>query len=138
MLVALLLGASSVGVAQAQFTARTTTWTHTYLKAKPGLRSELKDFVLQNWIAQDAKAVEQGLFKTYQLLENGSADTTYDFIVAVAYFDTTAYAGVAVAFEVIRKAHRKVLIGGKDFRDLGLVVRSQRLYEVAGHLWKQD
>jgi hypothetical protein len=39
------------------------------------------------------------------------------------------YAGIASEFEVIRKAHRTVLVDGKGFRDLGQIVRSERLLE---------
>lgn len=124
--------------AQSPRTDSTTTWTHTYLKAKPGSRQALRAFVEQNWLVMDAQAVAQRLFKGYQLLENAGADTSYDFVVAVAYFDTSAYAGVAAAFEQIRRQHRKVLIDGRDFPQLGAVIRSSRLIERARHPSQHD
>lgn len=105
-----------------------TSWTHTYLKAKAPGRSALRTFVETNWFAMDAVAVEQGLFKSYRLIENlASDDTEWDFIVAVEYFGDQAYADIAEPFESIRREHTTVLVDGKGFRELGAIVKSERV-----------
>lgn len=80
----------------------------------------------------DAIAVERGLFKSYRLIENitdtdASAIKDWDFIVAVEYFGDQTYLDIRQPFEQIRSEHKTVLIGGKGFRDLGEVVRSERV-----------
>lgn len=77
----------------------------------------------------DSIAVSQGLFKDYQLLENLSEEATrdWDFIVAVEYFTRGTYADIQAQWQEIRKSHKKVLINGKDFSQLGRVVRSEVL-----------
>ncbi len=109
-----------------------SNWTFTYLKATEGNRTSLREFVEKNWFVMDRIAVERGLFKSYQLIENitesGSQDASdWDFIVAVEYFDNQSYADIQEQFEEIRSQHETVLIGGKTFRDLGSVVRSERV-----------
>lgn len=102
-----------------------TVWVFTYLKAKEGQKADLRAFVERNWFAMDSVAVEQGLFKTYELYENQSPDSPlWDFIVAVQYFTARRYADVADRFEQIRRKHKTVLINGKPFNELGSVVSS--------------
>ncbi|MEM9386053.1 MAG: hypothetical protein AAGA68_13390 [Pseudomonadota bacterium] len=107
-----------------------TTWTYTYLKAAPGKRAALRQFVEQNWFAMDHVAVSQGLFKAYRLGENAAADgqeDTWDLVVAVEYFADQGYPDIAKAFEGIRATHNTRLVDGLGFRELGTVVRSERL-----------
>ncbi len=109
-----------------------SNWTFTYLKATAGNRESLRDFVEKNWFAMDAIAVERGLFKSYRLIENiTEADTPggpeWDFIVAVEYFGDQTYSDIRQAFEEIRSRHETVLVEGKSLRDLGRIVRSERV-----------
>ena len=109
-----------------------SNWTFTYLKATEGNKDALKKFVEMNWFVMDRVAVERGLFKSYRLLENiseaGARSTTeWDFIVAVEYFENQSYADIQREFELIRSEHETVLVDGKALRDLGSIVRSERV-----------
>ncbi|MEO0975381.1 MAG: hypothetical protein AAFX85_20010, partial [Pseudomonadota bacterium] len=97
-------------------TSPSTTWTYTYLKATDGNREHLRAFVEQNWFAMDARAVAQGLFKDYGLIENLSEEATreWDFIVAVEYFGDQSYTDIAEPFEAIRREHQTQLIVGRS------------------------
>lgn len=79
-----------------EFEASQTNWTYTYLKAKPGLEAELKDFIIKNWFKMDEIAVDQGLFRDFQIIDNlaepnEDAPTAWDFIVAVEYYGNESY-----------------------------------------------
>ncbi len=128
MLVALSAGAPTHAAEQTD--AQGTTWTYTYLKAKAGQEAALRRFVEWNWFAMDEIAVEQGLFKGYRLAQNmapADDETAWDLMVAVEYFGDQSYAEIADAFEAIRSAHKSRPVDGKSFRDLGTVVRSERV-----------
>lgn len=105
------------------------TWVYTYIKAKENQQENLRKFIETNWFAMDSIAVKRRLFNDYQLLENSSeADSlVWDFIVAVEYFTTGTYADIKTEWQDIRKNHKKVLIKGYDFTDLGQVVQSEKL-----------
>ncbi|MDJ0919056.1 MAG: hypothetical protein QNJ05_14955 [Woeseiaceae bacterium] len=112
--------------------ASDSNWTFTYLKATQGNRESVKQFVEKNWFVMDEVAVERGLFKSYRLIENitesGSrGESEWDFIVAVEYFEDQSYADIQQEFEEIRSEHQTVLIDGKTLRDLGSIVRSERV-----------
>lgn len=96
-----------------------TTWTHTYIKSKNNQPELLKEYIIANWFAMDEIAVDRGLFRDYQLLENAdkSENRQWDIIVAVEYFGTETYANIAKAFEEIRGAHEVVEITGFDGRE---------------------
>jgi hypothetical protein len=79
----------------------------------------------------DRIAREQGLMDAYSLLVAPAGAADWDVLVAVTYPDARGYAGIAEAFERIRKAHATVLVGGKDLRQLGRIVDSRRLLEAA-------
>ena len=112
--------------------ASDSNWTFTYLKATQGNRESVKLYVEKNWFVMDKVAVERGLFKSYRLIENitdsGSrAESEWDFIVAVEYFENQSYADIQQEFEEIRSKHQTVLVDGKTLRDLGSIVRSERV-----------
>lgn len=98
--------------------------THTYLAATPGRRDALARFIVANWFEMDRIAVEQGLFRSYRLLQNPRTDEDWDLIVEVVYNDACGYACVAERFQAIRGAHATVLVDGLGMKDLGRVVRS--------------
>ncbi len=109
-----------------------TNWTYTYLKAHSSQQAQLRRFIEENWFVMDEKAVEQGLFKSYKLIENlssspTSAEPEWDFIVGVEYFGDQTYADIADGFERIRNDHDTVLVEEKNLRELGSVIRSERV-----------
>jgi hypothetical protein len=109
----------------------------TYIQAKPGKREQMKRYLIENWFVLDEAAVKQGLMHSYRLLDTGEdakPDTKSDvkawnIIVISSYRDEKGYEAIKSEFETIRKSHRKVLIDGLDFRDLGQVVNSHQLWE---------
>jgi hypothetical protein len=103
--------------------------THTYLAAAAGRRAALARFIVANWFAMDARAVEQGLFRSFRLLENPATGEDWDLIVEVVYNDACGYACVAAPFETIRRAHQTVAIEGETMPALGRVVRSVSFQE---------
>lgn len=103
--------------------------TQTYLKAQPGERDRLARFLVANWFAMDAKAVDAGLFASYRLLENAADAGDWDLIVEVSYHDACGYACVAERFEAIRAAHTTVPIDGKTLAQLGRVLRTETLQQ---------
>ncbi len=111
------------------------TWTYTYIKAKPNQADRLIQFIEKNWFTMDSIAVEKGLFHDYQLLQkNTNADSTsWDFIVAVEYYTKGTYADIQDEWSEIRKNHKKVLIDGYDFNELGQVVKSEEIVKLSSH-----
>jgi hypothetical protein len=104
------------------------------LKAKPGERANLAAFITANWFAMDAKAVEQGLFTAYRLIENPAADSAWDLLVEVGYPTAAGYDDPATqaAFTAIRAAHTTVRIEGKSLADLGTILGTERLTVLDG------
>lgn len=107
-------------------------WTR--LKALPGERANLTSFIFLNWFAMDAKAVEQGLFTSYRLIANPSADGDWDLLVEVGYPTPAGYDDPATqaAFAAIRAAHKVVPVEGKTLRELGTILGTERLPVLTG------
>lgn len=105
-------------------------WTFTYVKATENQRTNLKIFLQKNWFVMDSIAVIQKLIDRYTLYENDDTATKqWDYIVAVKYFTRAGYDGIAQKFEAIREKHITVKVDGKEFRDLGKVIKSEQFYE---------
>ena len=121
----------SFGYSQ-QTTTIDLTWTYTYMKAHAGKQDDLKEIIIQNWFKMDSVAVEQGLIKSYELIENldESESREWDFIVAVEYFTRETYADIAEAFGQIRSAHQTVKVNGLTFPEAGQVVKSEVVKKV--------
>jgi hypothetical protein len=109
---------------------KTVVWECTYLKALPGHKQNLAEFIRRNWFAMDSAAVAQGLMTGYKLLENSDSNAEWDFVVAVGYPQREGYNGVVAGFEKIRSQHKTVLVQGKRLGELGKIVKSDKLYEV--------
>lgn len=65
---------------------------------------------------------------SYQVFESPAEDDSWNVVVAVGYPTAKGYEAIAEKFEEIRKKHRKVLIGGKDLKELGKIVGSRKFY----------
>ncbi len=104
--------------------------THTYLRAKQGLRDDLIAYIRANWFAMDRIGIEQGLFTSYDLLERGEiSEADWDVIVAVGYPTAQGHdaPGVADAFRAIRAGHQEIKINGRGMADLGDIVQHHPL-----------
>lgn len=106
--------------------AETRHVTQTYLRAAPGKRAGLIEYIKRNWFAMDRIGIERGLFTNYALMER--ADDTpgdWDVIVAVGYPTAQGHEapGVADAFKAIRAAHSEIKINGQGLGELGMIVR---------------
>jgi hypothetical protein len=114
---------TAAGTAQGGASGTPVT-THTFLAAMPGRRDMPARFIVANWFEMDRVAVEQGLFRSYRLLQNPRTDEDWDLIVEVVYNDACGYPCVAERFEAVRAAHATVPVHGMEMNDLGRVVRS--------------
>jgi hypothetical protein len=104
---------------------------YTFIKANLGQREALKASIIANWFAMDDIAIARGQMAAYELFESDE-DPAWDVVVAVTYKNAGGYAAIASEFEKIRKVHKSVLIDGKQFRDLGRIVMSRKLYSRYG------
>ena len=124
----------AAGHAKAHASKPTAAVVVTRLKATPGERENLAAFIIANWFAMDAVALDQGLFTSYRLFENPVEDGEWDLAVEVGYPTPLGYdePEIRSGFEAIRSAHTTVLIDGKGLRDLGSVIGSERLIVLEG------
>ena len=104
---------------------RQTTWTYTYLKALNGESKKLEDFIRLNWFAMDSIAVNEGLIKSYQLIQNMDESADWNLIVAVEYYTENTYSDIATEFEEIRKNHKQKKVAGKGLALLGEIIKSE-------------
>jgi hypothetical protein len=93
----------------------------TYLHALPGQRENLKQYILKNWFIVDAKAVEEGLMKSFALWESSEpkAGESWDFIVVDTWCNEQGYEGVSSRFTALSIAHKSIPVDGKHFEQLG-------------------
>ena len=101
----------------------------TYLKANPQMRLVLARFIEANWFSMDAKAVKAGLMQEFEMLTNADPTADWDLLVKVTYFDSRGYEGIKDQFNVIRDEHDTVLIDGKSLKELGTIVRSEKVFK---------
>ena len=103
-------------------------WQLTYLKALAGQRDRLEQFVEQNWFVMDARAKRAGYLVDNHLLRGTSADTTWDLLEISMYADSVQHARIDSIFRtIVRPQHVTVPIEGREFRELGRVVREETL-----------
>jgi hypothetical protein len=105
----------------------------TFLKANPGQREQLKEFIVLNWFAMDKVAKQQGLMSAFTVMDTGTDEGPWNVLVSVTYMNEKGYEGIAEAFEKIRRAHTTVRVGGKALRELGSIVESKRMFENPAH-----
>lgn len=103
----------------------------TFLKAFPGERERLLKFIVANWFEMDRIARQQGLMDDYRLLDSATDDADWHALMVVTYADERGFAGIAEAFERIRRAHTTVRIDGKGLRELGTITLSRKTLELA-------
>jgi ABC-type transport system substrate-binding protein len=105
----------------------------TFLKSASGERERLKRYIVDNWFAMDRIAKAQGLMDAFTVWDSGNDEGPWDLLVSVTYRDARGYAGIAEAFEAIRRTHTEVRIDGKSLRDLGRIVDSRLVLEDPAH-----
>ncbi len=135
---------AAIATTPAKPTKKTVAIEQTYLKASAGNYAALIAYLKANWFVMDQRAVEQGFFNSYQLMTNECADangesksqdckltTDWHLVMVVSYPQALGYDDPATkaAFDAIRRAHKEVLIDGKNFKALGAIVLHQR-YQV--------
>jgi hypothetical protein len=114
----------AASVVPARGAAPGAVWQFTYLKALPGQRDRLAQFIERNWFVMDARAKARGYLVDNQLFAAAPGDTTYDLLEITMYADSASHARVDSVFRtVIRPGHVPQLVDGLSFRDLGEVVR---------------
>ena len=129
-----LVGGASVaaafaGPAKDATSKPTVLKEQTYLKAAAGERANLIKFIVANWFVMDQKALDQGYFTSYELLEDIDENKDWDLVMVVGYPQAQGYEEPATmaAFKAIRAAHKEVAIEGKSLKQLGSIVRHHRL-----------
>jgi hypothetical protein len=112
----------------------TKVFEHTFLKAAPGLRPQLGQYIVANWFAMDQKGLDQGIFTSFWLLEETEANAAWDYVMVVGYPTELGYDDprTTQVFEAIRKAHVEVKIDGNSLRELGRFVGNHRLKVTTG------
>lgn len=116
--------AAAVGIAP-----RTVLYEHTFLKAKSGLRVELRSYIKANWFPMDQIGLERGIFTSFWLLEETGENSAWDYVMVVGYPTALGYGDprTAEVFNAIRKTHVEVKIAGLGMRELGDFVGNHRL-----------
>jgi hypothetical protein len=110
-------------------------WDFTYLKALPGERDRLERFIAANWFVPDERARARGYISGYQLLRAAPADTSWDVLVIDIFPDSAAKAAAPERYRTeIMPGHTKQLVDGRDFPQLGRIVRQHTLVAVTGHV----
>jgi hypothetical protein len=110
--------------------------THTFVKALPDRRAQLRRYLEQNWLAMDRRGIDLGIFTHALLFElsavsDGASPDLADFVMVVGYLTPGGYADVDAKFRDIRRQHKTILVDGLDFKDLGRVTGEQQLRPVA-------
>lgn len=77
----------------------------------------------------DKLAAEKGLLVEYNVFEaNADAKAEWNIVVAVGYPTERGYEAIAEEFTAIRQQHKKILVDGKDFKDLATIVGSRKMF----------
>jgi hypothetical protein len=121
--------AGSPVVGRSRHCNKTVLYEHTFLKAKPERRDALLRYIVANWFTMDRAGVKQGIFTSYQLLEEIDEIKDWDAVMVVGYPQAQGYEEpkTTAAFKAIRAAHTEQLIDGFSLKDLGDIVRHHRL-----------
>jgi hypothetical protein len=114
----------------------------TFLKSLPGKREQLEKFIRANWFPPDEIAVEQGLMVSYEWLDSGDDASPWNAMVVVTYPNAEGFAGAQKKWTTLLADYQgknpRVLIDGMDFRQLGSIVESKKLYERAPLMTKRS
>lgn len=101
--------------------ARLFEWT--FLKSHAADPAALAAFIRANWFAMDQKAVRRGLMTGYGL-QVATDPGDWNVVVMVGYPNPRGYAGIAPAFDEIRRAH--VMVDGPLSKH-GRIVAARKL-----------
>jgi hypothetical protein len=107
---------------------RIKVYEYTFLKSLDPKPDNLIRFIVVNWFAMDKIAVKKGLMVEYSVFEAPDESDSWNVAVAVGYPTENGYQAITDEFEKIRQKHQKVLIDGKDLKELGKVVGSRKFY----------
>lgn len=103
-------------------------YEYTFLQSFAEKPDDLIRFIVANWFAMDKIAVKKGLMVDYAVFETPDESATWNAATAIGYPTANGYQDIAAEFEKIRLKHKKVLIDGKDLKDLGKIVGSRKFY----------
>lgn len=107
--------------------------THTFIKALPTRRDQLRRYLEQNWLVMDRRGIDAGIFTDATLFEvasvsDGADADLADFVMVVGYFTPGGYLDVEAKFRQIRREHKIALVDGLDLKDLGRITGEQQLH----------
>ena len=119
-------GSATLVAGSARSQVRPGVVVHTLLKALPGQKDRLGQFIALNWLVMDRAAIDAGLFTHAVLHAADAGEADFEFIVEVGYVDPGGYEAIADQFETIRRAHVTRPVDGLLLRDLGVIVGERR------------
>ncbi len=122
------LALPAVFLTRASAKTQIKVYEYTFLKSLDSKPDSLIRFIVANWFAMDKIAVKKGLMVEYSMFETPDEADSWNVAVAVGYPTENGYQAIAEEFEKIRQKHQKVLIDGKDLKELGKVVGSRKFY----------
>lgn len=104
-------------------------YEYTFIKSHDAKPEKAIEYIVKNWFAMDKLAAEKGLLVEYNVFEaNADAKAEWNIVVAVGYPTERGYEAIAEEFTAIRQQHKKILVDGKDFKDLATIVGSRKMF----------
>jgi hypothetical protein len=114
----------------------------TFLKSLPGKLGQLEKFIKANWFPPDEIAVKEGIMVSYEWLDSGNDEGTYNAMVVITYPNEGGFVGIKPLWDKLitdyRRDNKRVLIDGLGFTDLGKIVESRKFYERAPLMSKRS
>lgn len=104
-------------------------YEYTFIKSLEAKPDKAIEYIVKNWFALDKIAAEQGLLLEYNVFEASVEEKVeWNIVVAVGYPTEQGSDAIMEQFNKIRQQHKKVLVDGKEFKDLATIVGSRKLF----------
>ncbi len=104
-------------------------YEYTFIKSLESKPDKAIEYIVKNWFALDKIAAEQGLLLEYNVFEAGADEKAeWNIVVSVGYPTERGYEAIVEEFGKIRQQHKKVLVDGKEFKDLATIVGSRKMF----------
>jgi hypothetical protein len=114
----------------------------TFLKSSPGKLGQLEKFIKAAWFPPDEIAVKEGIMVSYEWLDSGNDEGTYNAMVVITYPNEGGFVGIKPLWDKLitdyRRDNKRVLIDGLGFADLGKIVESRKFFERAPLMSKRS
>lgn len=109
--------------------ATVKVYEYTFIKSLEAKPDKAIEYIVKNWFALDKIAAEQGLLLEYNVFEADAEEKEeWNIVVAVGYPTEQGSDAIMEQFNTIRQQHKKVLVDGKEFKDLAKIVGSRKMF----------